>query len=112
MIEITRNYGAKTLRMFVEDGSVLISARDIGTLINDKNPSRRLDRAGVVSSRYRLADTNGGVQRLRLVTPKECAAVLEGIPHRRTLRAARLAEGRVPRTRRDEVRLLRGLLKP
>lgn len=35
MIEITRNYGAKTLRMFVEDGSVLISARDIGTLIND-----------------------------------------------------------------------------
>ena len=24
MIEITRNYGAKTLRMFVEDGSVLI----------------------------------------------------------------------------------------
>ena len=79
MIEITRNYGAKTLRMFVEDGSVLISARDIGTLINDRNPSRRLERAGVVSSRYRLADTNGGVQRLRLVTPKECAAVLEGI---------------------------------
>lgn len=79
MIEITRNYGAKTLRMFVEDGSVLISARDIGTLINDKNPSRRLERAGIVSSRYRLADTNGGVQRLRLVTPKECAAVLEGI---------------------------------
>ena len=76
MIEITRNYGAKTLRMFVEDGSVLISARDIGTLINDRNPSRRLERAGVVSSRYRLADTNGGVQRLRLVTPKECAAVL------------------------------------
>ena len=79
MIEITRNYGAKTLRMFVEDGSVLLSARDIGTLINDKNPSRRLERAGVVSSRYRLADTNGGVQRLRLVTPKECAAVLGGI---------------------------------
>ena len=79
MIEITRTYGAKALRMFVEDGSVLISARDIGTLINDKNPSRRLERAGVVSSRYRLADTNGGVQRLRLVTPKECAAVLEGI---------------------------------
>ena len=79
MIEITRNYGAKTLRMFVEDGSVLISARDIGTLINDRNPSRRLERAGIVSSRYRLADTNGGVQRLRLVTPKECAAVLEGI---------------------------------
>jgi len=79
MIEITRNYGAKTLRMFVEDGSVLISARDIGTLINDKNPSRRLERAGVVSSRYRLAETNGGVQRLRLVTPKECAAVLGGI---------------------------------
>jgi hypothetical protein len=65
MIEITRNYGAKTLRMFVEDGAVLISARDIGTLINDKNPSRRLERAGVVSSRYRLADTNGGVQRLK-----------------------------------------------
>ena len=79
MIEITRTYGAKALRMFVEDGSVLISARDIGTLINDRNPSRRLERAGVVSSRYRLADTNGGVQRLRLVTPKECAAVLEGI---------------------------------
>ena len=79
MIEITRNYGAKTLRMFVEDGSVLVSARDIGALINDRNPSRRLERAGVVSSRYRLADTNGGVQRLRLVTPKECAAVLEGI---------------------------------
>ena len=79
MIEITRNYGAKTLRMFVEDGSVLISARDIGTLINDRNPSRRLERAGVVSSRYRLTDTNGGIQRLRLVTPKECAAVLEGI---------------------------------
>ena len=79
MIEITRNYGAKTLRMFVEDGSVLISARDIGTLINDRNPSRRLERAGVVSSRYRLADTNGGVQRLRLVMPKECAAVLGGI---------------------------------
>ena len=79
MIEITRNYGAKTLRMFVEDGSVLISARDIGTLINDKNPSRRLERAGVVSSRYRLADTNGGVQRLRLVTSKECAVVLGGI---------------------------------
>ena len=78
MIEITRNYGAKTLRMFVEDGSVLISARDIGTLINDKNPSRRLERAGVVSSRYRLADTNGGVQRLRLVTPQDCAAVLGG----------------------------------
>ena len=76
MIEITRNYGAKTLRMFVEDGSVLVSARDIGALINDRNPSRRLERAGVVSSRYRLADTNGGVQRLRLVTPKECAAVL------------------------------------
>ena len=79
MIEITRNYGAKTLRMFVEDGSVLVSARDIGALINDRNPSRRLERAGVVSSRYRLADTNGGVQRLRLVTPKECAAVLGGI---------------------------------
>lgn len=79
MIEITRNYGAKTLRIFVEDGSVLVSARDIGTLINDRNPSRRLERAGVVSSRYRLADTNGGVQRLRLVTPKECAAVLGGI---------------------------------
>ena len=79
MIEITRTYGAKALRMFVEDGSVLISARDIGTLINDRNPSRRLERAGVVSSRYRLADTNGGVQRLRLVTPKECAAVLGGI---------------------------------
>ena len=79
MIEITRNYGAKTLRMFVEDGSVLISARDIGTLINDRNPSRRLERAGVVSSRYRLTDTNGGIQRLRLVTPKECAAVLGGL---------------------------------
>lgn len=79
MIEITRNYGAKTLRMFVEDGSVLVSARDIGALINDRNPSRRLERAGVVSSRYRLADTNGGVQRLRLVTPKECAAVLRGL---------------------------------
>ena len=76
MIEITRTYGAKALRMFVEDGSVLISARDIGTLINDRNPSRRLERAGVVSSRYRLTDTNGGIQRLRLVTPKECAAVL------------------------------------
>ena len=79
MIEITKNYGSKTLRMFVEDGSLLLSARDIGTLINDRNPSRRLERAGVLSSRYRLADTNGGVQRLRLVTPKECAAVLEGI---------------------------------
>ena len=79
MIEITRNYGAKTLRLFVEDGSLLLSARDIGTLINDRNPSRRLERAGVASSRYRLADTNGGVQRLRLVTPKECAAVLGGI---------------------------------
>ena len=79
MIEITRNYGAKTLRMFVEDGSVLVSARDIGTLINDRNPSRRVERASIVSSRYRLADTNGGVQRLRLVTPKECAAVLGGI---------------------------------
>ena len=70
MIEINRNYGAKTLRMFVEDGSVLISARDIGTLINDRNPSRRLERAGVLSSLYRLAVTNGGVQRLRLVTPE------------------------------------------
>jgi hypothetical protein len=61
MIEICKSYGAKTLRLFVEDGAVLISARDIGTLINDKNPSRRLERAGVLSSRYRLADTNGGV---------------------------------------------------
>lgn len=79
MIEITRNYGAKTLRIFVEDGAVLLSARDIGTLINDRNPAKRLERAGVVSSRYRLADTCGGVQRLRLVTPRECAAVLAGI---------------------------------
>lgn len=79
MIEITRNYGAKTLRMFIEDGSVLISAKDIGTLINDRNPNRRLERAGVPTARYRLADTNGGVQRLRLITPKECAAVLGGM---------------------------------
>ena len=79
MIEITKKHKGKELRIFIEDGSVLLSARDIGTLINDKNPSRRLERAGVVSPRYRLADTNGGVQRLRLVTPKECAAVLGGI---------------------------------
>ena len=46
MIEICKNYGAKALRLFVEDGAVLVSARDIGTLINDKNPSRRLERAG------------------------------------------------------------------
>ena len=76
MIEICKNYGAKTLRLFVEDGAVLISARDIGTLINDKNPSRRLERAGVLSSRYRLADTNGGVQRMRLVSPRECETLL------------------------------------
>ena len=79
MIEITKTHKGKGLRIFVEDGSVLLSARDIGTLINDKNPSRRLERAGVQSSRYRLADTNGGVQRLRLVTPKECAAVMGGL---------------------------------
>ncbi|MGN0880099.1 MAG: hypothetical protein ACI4WT_11710 [Oligosphaeraceae bacterium] len=79
MIEITKTHQGKTLRIFVEDGSLLLSARDIGALINDRNPNRRLERAGVTSSRYRLADTRGGVQRLRLVTPKECAAVLRGL---------------------------------
>ena len=79
MIEICKSYGAKTLRLFVEDGAVLVSARDIGTLINDKNPSRRLERAGVLSSRYRLADTNGGVQRMRLVSPRECETLLRSL---------------------------------
>ena len=79
MIEITKTHGGKNLRIFVEDGTVLLSAKDIGLLINEKNPAKRLERAGIPHARYRRVDTRGGVQKMRLITPKECDAVFCGI---------------------------------
>ena len=79
MTEIEKTYGGKQLRIFVEDGEVLLSVRDLCWLLGDRNPNRKLQRAGIDNARYRILDTNGGVQRMRLVTPKECAAVLGGI---------------------------------
>ena len=79
MIEITRQHGGKSLRIFIEDGTVMLSAKDVGLLINDKNPAKRLERAGVPHARYRQVATNGGVQRMRLITPKECDAVFCGL---------------------------------
>ena len=76
MIEIEKTYGGKQLRIFIEDGEVLLSVRDLCRLLGDRNSNRKLRRTGIDNARYRSLDTNGGVQRLRLVTPKECAAVL------------------------------------
>lgn len=75
MITIEKKYSGKPLRIYIEDGTVLVSARDLCWLIGDRNANRRLARAGIDDSRYRFCDTRGGVQRMRLVTPKECAVI-------------------------------------
>lgn len=75
MITIEKKHSGKPLRIYVEDGTVLLSVRDICWLFGERNPNRRLARAGIDAARYRDLDTNGGVQRMRLVSPKECAAM-------------------------------------
>ena len=84
MIEIEKTYGGKQLRIFVEDGEVLLSVRDLCWLLGDRNPNRKLRRPGIDNARYRILDTNGGVQRMRLVSPKECAVMFSAM--RRTTR--------------------------
>lgn len=84
MIEIQKKYSGKPLRIYVEDGEVLISVRDLCWLFGDRNPNRRLANAGIDSARYRDLATNGGVQRMRLVSPKECAVMFSAM--RRTTR--------------------------
>lgn len=44
MIEIEKTYGGKQLRIFVEDGEVLLSVRDLCRLLGDRNPNRKLRR--------------------------------------------------------------------
>jgi len=75
MTEIEKTYSGKPLRIYIEDGEVLISVRDLCWLFGDRNPNRRLQRAGIDNARYRILDTNGGVQRMRLVSPRECVAL-------------------------------------
>jgi len=79
MIEIEKTYGGKQLRIFVEDGEVLLSVRDLCWLLGDRNPNRKLQRAGIDNARYRILDTNGGVQRMRLVSPRECETLLRSL---------------------------------
>ena len=76
MIEIEKTYGGKQLRIFVEDGEVLLSVRDLCWLLGDRNSNRKLTKAGIDNARYRSLDTNGGVQRMRLVSPRECETLL------------------------------------
>ena len=76
MTEIEKTYGGKQLRIFIEDGEVLLSVRDLCRLLGDCNPNRKLRRAGIDNARYRSLDTNGGVQRMRLVSPRECETLL------------------------------------
>ena len=49
---------------------------DLCWLLGDRNPNRKLQRAGIDNARYRSLDTNGGVQRMRLVSPRECETLL------------------------------------
>ena len=79
MIEIEKTYGGKQLRIFVEDGEVLLSVRDLCWLLGDRNPNRKLQRAGIDNARYRILDTNGGIQRMRLVSPRECETLLRSL---------------------------------
>ena len=75
MTEIEKTYSGKPLRIYIEDGEVLLSVRDLCWLLGDRNPNRKLQRAGIDNARYRILDTNGGVQRMRLVSPRECVAL-------------------------------------
>ena len=76
MTEIEKTYGGKQLSIFVEDGEVLLSVRDLCRLLGDRNSNRKLRRTGIDNARYRSLDTNGGVQRMRLVSPRECETLL------------------------------------
>lgn len=76
MTAIEKTYSGKPLRIFVEDGEVLLSVRDLCRLLGDCNPNRKLRRAGIDNARYRSLDTNGGVQRMRLVSSRECETLL------------------------------------
>ena len=76
MTEIEKTYSGKPLRIYIEDGEVLLSVRDLCWLLGDRNPNRKLQRAGIDNARYRSLDTNGGVQRMRLVSPRECETLL------------------------------------
>ena len=44
MTEIAKTYGGKQLRIFIEDGEVLLSVRDLCWLFGDRNPNRKLRR--------------------------------------------------------------------
>ena len=44
MTEIEKTYGGKQLRIFIEDGEVLLSVRDLCWLFGDRNPNRKLRR--------------------------------------------------------------------
>ena len=76
MTEIEKTYSGKPLRIYIEDGEVLLSVRDLCWLLGDRNPNRKLAKAGIDNARYRSLDTNGGVQRMRLVSPRECETLL------------------------------------
>ena len=76
MTEIEKTYSGKPLRLYIEDGEVLLSVRDLCWLLGDRNPNRKLAKAGIDNARYRSLDTNGGVQRMRLVSPRECETLL------------------------------------
>ena len=76
MTEIEKTYSGRRLRIYVGDGEALLSARDVCWLLGNRNPNRLLLRAGIDAARYRRLGTDGGVQRMRLVSPRECEAML------------------------------------
>ena len=77
MTEIEKTYGGKQLRIFIEDGEVLLSVRDLCRLLGDCNPNRKLRRAGIDNARYRSLDTNGassGCASSRPASARPCSA--------------------------------------
>ena len=77
MIEIEKTYGGKQLRIFVEDGEVLLSVRDLCWLLGDRNSNRKFRRAGIDNARYRSLDTNGassGCASSRPASARPCSA--------------------------------------